>query len=621
VSGLTSVTAIAGGGEHSLALKSDGTVWAWGKGQSGQLGDGNFYSTGNLGVATPVQVIGLTNVTAIAAGGVHSLALKSDGTVWAWGGNESGQLGDGIFFIGEAAPVQVIGLSAIVAIAAGSSHNLALQALPDGVIWAWGSGANGEVGDGNFYAGGVATPVQGGFWFSGTVAIACGGTHNLALNLYGLVRAWGAGGYGQLADNSYPAGLATPVSPDLSPVRAIAAGAGHSLALPNSPPTLTIDQPVEGTSFAGPIDVTIEATVNDSDGVVTGVQFYNLRDACGNTTLLGTVTAPPYRFTLNNLLSGSYSVYVNAFDDTGESTSSTVNFSVAGPIQSLVNAAAPGSTVDIPAGVYLDTVIINKNLTLRGTDARRTAIGGNNGCQRALVVTGGATVTLSSLTVTRGGISNDSTLTLNDCTISGNANDRDGGGVSNLGTMILNTCTISGNVTSGEGGGVRNQGTMILNTCTISGNYCGWGSFGGGSGGGLLNVGTLSLNNCTVTGNTASLGRSCSGGGSGIANFAPGTVSCKSTIVANNLLVSRCSLPNPDFYGDLNSQGYNLIGDTAGTVILGITTGNLLDIDPLLGPLQNNGGPTDTHALLPGSPALDAGTSAEHGSARCSSAD
>jgi len=59
----------------------------------------------------------------------------------------------------------------------------------------------------------------------------------------------------------------------------------------------------------------------------------------------------------------------------------------------------------------------------------------------------------------------------------------------------------------------------------------------------------------------------------------------------------------------LNSQGYNLIGDTTGTVILGITTGNLLDIDPLLGPLQNNGGPTDTHALLPGSPALDAGIS------------
>ena len=69
--------AIVGGSEHSLALKSDGTVWAWGSGYSGQLGDGNFYTTGNRGVATPVQVSGLTTVTAIAGGGAHSLALPA----------------------------------------------------------------------------------------------------------------------------------------------------------------------------------------------------------------------------------------------------------------------------------------------------------------------------------------------------------------------------------------------------------------------------------------------------------------------------------------------------------------------------------------------------------------
>src|SRR6185295_11440420 len=87
--------------------------------------------------------------------------------------------------------------------------------------------------------------------------------------------------------------------------------------------------------------------------------------------------------------------------------------------------------------------------------------------------------------------------------------------------------------------------------------------------------------------------------------------SCNSTIIANNLggFIFQGTRAAPDFLGDLNSQGYNLIGNTAGTVILGIATGNLLDIDPLLGPLQNNGGPTDTHALLPGSPALDAGIS------------
>jgi alpha-tubulin suppressor-like RCC1 family protein len=91
VSGLTSgVSAIAAGGDHSIALKSDGTVWAWGDNQLGQLGNGN-----NIASNTPVQVSGLTDVTAIAAGDNHSLALKDDGTVWAWGDNQFGQLGDG----------------------------------------------------------------------------------------------------------------------------------------------------------------------------------------------------------------------------------------------------------------------------------------------------------------------------------------------------------------------------------------------------------------------------------------------------------------------------------------------------------------------------------------------
>src|SRR6266446_10181 len=95
-SGLSGVTAIAGGLFHSLALKSDGTVWAWGYNGVGELGNATFTSNN-----TPVQVLGpagvgfLTGVTAIAVGGQHSLALKSDGTVWAWGDNDLGQLGNG----------------------------------------------------------------------------------------------------------------------------------------------------------------------------------------------------------------------------------------------------------------------------------------------------------------------------------------------------------------------------------------------------------------------------------------------------------------------------------------------------------------------------------------------
>jgi hypothetical protein len=102
---LSASMAIAAGGFHSLALKGDGTVWAWGYNRDGQLGDG---TTTNR--TTPVQVSGLSGVTAIAAGTHHSLALKGDGTVWAWGGNWYGQLGDGTT-TNSTTPVQVSGLS------------------------------------------------------------------------------------------------------------------------------------------------------------------------------------------------------------------------------------------------------------------------------------------------------------------------------------------------------------------------------------------------------------------------------------------------------------------------------------------------------------------------------
>ncbi|MCX6377947.1 MAG: hypothetical protein NT023_00490 [Armatimonadetes bacterium] len=89
-SNLTDVLQVSGGTFHSLALKSDGTVWAWGLNDNGRLGDGTA-----TGRNTPVQISNLTGMAQVSAGNRHSLALKSDGTVWAWGGNSSGQLGDG----------------------------------------------------------------------------------------------------------------------------------------------------------------------------------------------------------------------------------------------------------------------------------------------------------------------------------------------------------------------------------------------------------------------------------------------------------------------------------------------------------------------------------------------
>lgn len=125
---------------HSLQVKDDGTVWAWGNNNYGQLGDGT--TTKRLAA---VQVINLKAIVAVAAGEQFSLALKNDGTVWAWGSNYYGELGNGTTNeSGE--PTQVIGLNNIIDISAGYGFNLALK--DDGTVHAWGYNYYGQLGEG-----------------------------------------------------------------------------------------------------------------------------------------------------------------------------------------------------------------------------------------------------------------------------------------------------------------------------------------------------------------------------------------------------------------------------------------------------------------------------------------
>ena len=179
------------GSGYSIALKGDGTLWAWGGNSSGQLGIGT-----NITKHTPVQMGSDTDWTSIVAGLAHTLALKSDGTLWAWGWNGSGQLGDGTS-VGKNTPVQVGADNNWVSIAAGNQHSLALKS--DGTLWAWGSNGSGWLGDGTTIP--KLAPVQIGTdndWTS----IAAAERHTVALKSNGTLWAWGENSMGQLGDGT-----------------------------------------------------------------------------------------------------------------------------------------------------------------------------------------------------------------------------------------------------------------------------------------------------------------------------------------------------------------------------------------------------------------------------------
>lgn len=236
-SSLSGVVAIAAGLGHSLALLQNGTVKSWGRNHMGQLGLG--YTTSNFWGVPPAQQIppsSLSNVTAIAAGWNHSLALLSNGTVMAWGDNNAGQLGIGIpaptYMATTPVQIPASSLSNVVAIAAGLSHSLAL--LANGTVMAWGGNGYGELGTGSTTAAWYgSTPVQiPASSLNNVVAIAAGSGLSLALLSNGTVKAWGRNEYGQLG-LGHTVAQSTPQqipAGSLSNVTAIAAGAGFTLA-------------------------------------------------------------------------------------------------------------------------------------------------------------------------------------------------------------------------------------------------------------------------------------------------------------------------------------------------------------------------------------------------------
>jgi len=223
VVGLTNVTALEGGFFHSLALLSAGSVWAWGDNREGQIGQDPELVDQS---PTPAQVLGFINITAIAGGEFHSLALKNDGTVWSWGSNVEGQLGDGTY-TSRHTPSVISGLSDIVAISCGCSHSMALDS--EGNVWTWGRNVEGQLGNGSNTVSNV--PVQASN-ISDIQSINAGAKHCLALQSNGTVWAWGWNSKGQLG-NGDQEDSNTPLEVELpsASIDQVSAGYEYSMAL------------------------------------------------------------------------------------------------------------------------------------------------------------------------------------------------------------------------------------------------------------------------------------------------------------------------------------------------------------------------------------------------------
>jgi len=272
------------------------------------------------------------------------------------------------------------------------------------------------------------------------------------------------------------------------------------------------------------------------------------------------------------------------------------------------NQLAGDDSITLPAGVFTLTLAgagedlaatgdldITANLTITGAGARQTIIDGGALDRVFDIAPNGAlpTVTISGVTIrngsaggaTGGGIRiNLGTVTLNDCSLTGNSAGTNGGALFNAGTLAVNRCTLNGNTSGGFGGGVYNGATLALTNSTLSGNTA------SSIGGGLYNTATATLLHTTIALNSAT-------GGAGVANT--GTATLQSTLLYANTS-GNCS-------GTINSNGTNL---DSGTSCAFAGTGDLSSTDPLLGALADNGGPTLTHALLTGSPAIDAAANA-----------
>jgi alpha-tubulin suppressor-like RCC1 family protein len=217
---LSDWASVSAGYYHTVAIRSNGSLWTWGDNSSGQLGDGTIFSR-----IVPVQSGTAVNWTSLSAGSAHTVAIKSDGTLWAWGNNAYGQLGDGTTF-SRLTAVQIASTRTWVSVAAGENHTVAIAS--DGTLWTWGNNASGQLGDSRTTN--RTLPLQIGTATNWSLA-AAGAAHTIALQANGALWAWGNNASGQLGDGTgtnatFPRQVGTA-----SDWSSVAAGSDHTVAV------------------------------------------------------------------------------------------------------------------------------------------------------------------------------------------------------------------------------------------------------------------------------------------------------------------------------------------------------------------------------------------------------
>ncbi|MBI1761527.1 MAG: putative Ig domain-containing protein [Acidobacteria bacterium] len=417
----------------------------------------------------------------------------------------------------------------------------------------------------------------------------------------------------------------------------------------NNPPLLLTGTGTTLNPATGPGDNgSVVSIVVQSSGTFTGTAAVN------NTT--GIVT-------LGNANSGTHTITIRATDNCGATTDATfqvsacpsrtvtnTNGSGAGSLRQAIADVCPGGTINFDPAYFNQPriialggaeLVIAKDLTIIGPGADKLTISGNH-ASRVLNIPynypAAYTVSISGVTLTDGNADSGGaifqefgTLSLDDCVIANNTAGSAGGGIESAGTVNLTNSVITNNTAQATGGGIHSNGTLTVQRSTISNNTAAGSVAGGGidgyslslinstvsgnrvtgsgdtNAGGILAQIDLTITHSTITNNVA-VGAGSAGG----VLFYLESATVRNSIIAGNQ--NNTVIPDiADGNGGISSQGYNLIGNRGSVTAFnqpGDQTGTAAaPLNPQLGPLQNNGGFTPTHALLTGSPALDQGKS------------